>query len=733
MFRFIPKNWSELISVTSSLYLLQYPITLSIKFKKNYILFQEVTMKIYSYKNLIFLFIFIILLASTHSFAQQKIYFIESRRGNIQRANTDGSQLENVVVSRLDGPLHLTIDTVNDKVYWTETGRIMRMDMNGDNVEMLIDLRGVVFSPYLAGIVLDVNQSKMYWINKADDKIQRANLDGSDIEDLVTNLVDPLDLALDLSNQKMYWTGSGFSSGIIQRANIDGTNVEDLLETGFSPEGISLDVANSKMYWVDKISNNLQQANLDGSNVTEIVSDIENPVDVVINSNTMALYWLDVGRSGASGKIQRANIDGSNIQELATELDNPVGLALNPEDGSLLWTDDQYAAPAYIGRVNDDGSDEQVILTEIAGFRNLKIEQNQGKLYWMDFGSGSIMRSELDGTEITPLIETIGGTEFVFDSQNQKIYWAESNSIHRANYDGTNVEDLITSDVDDPKNLVLDIAGSKMYWLDGGYYSDKIRRANPDGTDIVDFITDVDEPTELRFNSVDQKIYWLESGTFPTSIRRVGIDGSGIEDVVTGESGINSFLIDHNSGILFWSYRDIKSFDLNGGSPETAIDVTNQNISEITIDNDMSKIYWNDDDNDGNAIWSANYDGSDPQMLISGLPVFNERPIVISGSATIDVEKDPEIKIAENFKLNNAYPNPFNPTTIISYQIGEPASVQLRVYNLNGQLIETLVDGHQESGAHRVQWNAEDVSSGVYLFRLTAGNYSQTMKGTLLR
>ena len=87
---------------------------------------------------------------------------------------------------------------------------------------------------------------------RGTDKIQRANLDGSNVEDLVTSgLRSPPSIALDIAGGKMYWTDVDGDN--IQRANLDGSNVEDLITSGLSsPWGIALDIAGGKMYWTHK-------------------------------------------------------------------------------------------------------------------------------------------------------------------------------------------------------------------------------------------------------------------------------------------------------------------------------------------------------------------------------------------------------------------------------------------------------------------------------------------------
>ncbi len=89
-------------------------------------------------------------------------------------------------------------------------------------------------------------------------------------------------------------------------------------------------------------------------------------------------------------------------------------------------------------------------------------------------------------------------------------------------------------------------------------------------------------------------------------------------------------------------------------------------------------------------------------------------------------------------KLEQNYPNPFNPTTTIRYSIKAPSRVSLRIYNVAGQLVRTLVKEHLKSNDYKVRWDGKDnagndVSTGVYFYRLTAGTFTQTKKMVLLR
>jgi hypothetical protein len=79
------------------------------------------------------------------------------------------------------------------------------------------------------------------------------------------------------------------------------------------------------------------------------------------------------------------------------------------------------------------------------------------------------------------------------------------------------------------------------------------------------------------------------------------------------------------------------------------------------------------------------------------------------------------------------YPNPFNPTTYIKYTIPRTSYVVLRIYDIMGQLITTLVNGLQLEGQYEVQWQAGDLPSGIYIYRLESGGFSETKKLLLLK
>ena len=86
-----------------------------------------------------------------------------------------------------------------------------------------------------------------------------------------------------------------------------------------------------------------------------------------------------------------------------------------------------------------------------------------------------------------------------------------------------------------------------------------------------------------------------------------------------------------------------------------------------------------------------------------------------------------------NFYLFQNYPNPFNPSTKIKYQLPQSGIVLLKIIDMLGREIKTLVEEYQNAGVHEISFNASDIASGVYFYKVASGNFSLVKKMVLLR
>lgn len=184
-----------------------------------------------------------------------------------------------------------------------------------------------------------------------------------------------------------------------------------------------------------------------------------------------------------------------------------------------------------------------------------------------------------------------------------------------------------------------------------------------------------------------------------------------------------------------WEIIDNQLKNEIGGAYEIEVDgntLYTITISGMWMSNDGART-WEKISADGLPI-STFYSGS-PLKVHNGFiyyaPYNNGIYKTQSEGTTTSILEDQSI--ANSFKLHQNYPNPFNPSTNINFSLPEAGFVSLKVYNILGQLVETLVDQRMVGGAHSISFDASRSSSGVYIYRLQAGNKVHTKKMLLIK
>lgn len=148
---------------------------------------------------------------------------------------------------------------------------------------------------------------------------------------------------------------------------------------------------------------------------------------------------------------------------------------------------------------------------------------------------------------------------------------------------------------------------------------------------------------------------------------------------------------------------------------------------EVTMDYNIST-------NNNDPVWlqiiiALTPDENDPGYGIGSYFIMDA--LNLTGNATsVEFVDD---KIPQSFLLNQNYPNPFNPSTIINFSLPEASFVTLKVYNIQGEEVATLIEQELLPGVFNVEWNAENNPSGVYFYSLTTQNKVQSRKMILLR
>ncbi len=227
-------------------------------------------------------------------------------------------------------------------------------------------------------------------------------------------------------------------------------------------------------------------------------------------------------------------------------------------------------------------------------------------------------------------------------------------------------------------------------------------------TATVDSIYTVTWMNERTTNMFNDKEHWpglVESGN-------MNVDpgyGSSILDVLTNNSGKNGV------GLFEW-FRQIRT-----GTAST--DVWGYQLTEVGSNADWVPTWPLPETQDlhysNTSILNATTDG---------LPMGD--PYWITGVTGINPDGE---TLPEKFTLYNAYPNPFNPSTTIKFDIAKKGTVSLKIYNVVGQLVKTLVDGELDAGQYKVALNMDNYSSGIYFYRLSQNNQTVTKKLVLMK
>ena len=619
------------------------------------------------------------------------------------------------VSSVAGSPEVLVVDPDSPPIYWTDWGvdKIQRANLDGSNVEDLVT--SGLTAPW--GIALDIAGGKMYWTDVFTDKIQRANLDGSNVEDLVTSgLIGPQDIALDIAGDKMYWPDWGTDK--IQRANLDGSNVEDLVTSGLrGPWGIALDIAGGKMYWTDVFTDKIQRANLDGSNVEDLVtSGLRSPQCIALDIVGGKMYWTDLG----TDKIQRANLDGSNVEDLITSgLSSPRGIALDIAGGKMYWThmDWNSATEEYtngkIQRANLNGTEVEDVITGLDKLADIAL----GILYLSTTNatmsvSPSPVTSPAIGEQLTLSLNIADGENVAGYQATVAFDTSALRYVSSANGDYLPAGAFFVPPVVDGPLVTLaatSLAGESNGDGTLATLTFEVIAVKASTVTLSKVVLSDSAGTGFRPHVENGQI--VESPKLTGDINEDGVVN--IQDLVIvagqfGQWGQNSADV-NKDGVV--NIQDLVLVAGAFGNTAAAPALRSQALAMLTA-NDVQG-------------WLAQARG------LALTDAQSQRGIIF-------LEQLLSALIPKETALLPNYPNPFNPETWIPYHLAKPAEVTLHIYAVNGTLVRTLALGHQAAGLYQnrsraAYWDGknefgEKVASGLYFYTLTAGDFSATRK-----
>jgi photosystem II stability/assembly factor-like uncharacterized protein len=288
-----------------------------------------------------------------------------------------------------------------------------------------------------------------------------------------------------------------------------------------------------------------------------------------------------------------------------------------------------------------------------------------------------------------------------------------------AKFDGANWDVYNTSNSDIPSNYVYSVVidGSGKKWI-----------GTADGL--------------AEFDGTDWRVYDTSNSGLPSNyVASIAIDGSGNKWIGTG---LNFFPPIFGEGLVLFDGTDWTVYNTSN------CELPSNHVFSIAIDGNGNK--WIGTRSDGGL---GKFDGTNWTVFNtynSGLPYNQVNSIVIDGRGnkwigtggglavynqggiiTSVQGKHIISPIPSQFELEQNYPNPFNPTTAIRYSTSKLSFVSIKVYDVLGKVITTLVNEEKPAGNYEVEFNASNLSSGVYFYRLQAGSYVEIKKMMLMK
>ena len=356
---------------------------------------------------------------------------------------------------------------------------------------------------------------------------------------------------------------------------------------------------------------------------------------------------------------------------------------------------------------------------------------------------------------------------------------------------GTAVE-LDWIEIYNPTASSIDITGYKIY-DSGGFNGTKPKKLFPGGSvipanGVLVIITDDTDPSGFGLSSSGEKV-WFEdaSGTLLDSVDLIAItdtatsygrmpDGSAnwqilnprtrgtlnnpaVVTVVINELFSRGTAVELDwieiynpatSSIDITGYKIYDSGGFNGTKPKKlfpggSVIPANGFLVIITDDTDPSGFGLS---SSGEKVWFENASGTvidsvdlvavtDTSASYGRLPDGSANWQILvprtRGFSNVVTDVENEFNSISEYRLNQNYPNPFNPTTTISFTIPATSNVSLKVFNILGKEVATIVNETKSAGNYSINFNASGLSSGVYFYQLTTDNFTSTKKFTLMK
>jgi streptogramin lyase len=487
---------------------------------------------------------------------------------------------------------------------------------------------------------------------------------------------------------------------------------------------------------------NTSNSGISGNNINTIVIDESGRKWIGTFGSSLSIYdgimpggnWtiLTPSNSGLPGiYVTSLTIDANNIKWI------------NTWDGGHARYDEKAQTWAEFDTTNSDLPHQNVTSVDIDAPGNKWIGSWGGGATKFDGISSFTTHNTSNSSIPHNAVRSLS----IDDNQN---IWVGTMGGGTAKFNGTNWETFNTSNSDLPGDSVhcLWVKGGDDRWF--GTLSGGLAKFNGTSWTVYNTSNSGLPNNSVRSIAIDEsgniwigtyggglakfdggtnwEVYNLSNSQLPDNrVKTIAIDESGNKWIGTETGGVAVFKKDGITPVELTSFSAI-------------VVVNNVELSwiiETELNNLGFELFRN-----GNKIAFIEGKGTTTEKqeyfykdknLKPGIYNYRLEQIDFDGKRTISLEVTVLLTLPEIFSLEQNYPNPFNPSTTISWQVPVGSHQTLKVYDLLGREVATLVDEYKPAGSYEIQFDSSNLSSGVYIYRLTAGNFSSTNKMTLLK
>jgi Secretion system C-terminal sorting domain len=455
-----------------------------------------------------------------------------------------------------------------------------------------------------------------------------------------------------------------------------------------------------------------------------------------------ALYWLDASYNAPL--IGKATTSGTNVSTIALAASSlPEGICFLPTSKKIIWSELCYSG-ARLHRADTSVTTDSLALSNGSVIRGVAFDKDSNWVYYATsnlLASPEIDRIRPDGsgkqTMLTLNTSTGNPRALAIDPVTRKLYWTEftQGAIMRMDLAVGATAQTIVSGLNGPVGLAVYHVGGWLYWAEAN--ANTISRSDLNGGSVTPIVSGLSTPNYLALDTVNSIVYWTEIST--PSIRKSSFNGSGVQTI--------PITVSHPTGLLVLSQQELLPVELTSFtvtiSRESAIltwaTATESNNYSFEIERRAFKISnWVKVGfvaGNGTSSKEHSYSYTDKNVS-SGTYAYRLKQIDNNGTFKYSSEAEVTINVPTCYALGQNYPNPFNPTTTISYDIpavGSQHVMTMKVYDIVGREVAILVNETKEAGSYKVTFKASKLASGVYFYRLQAGNYSSVKKLVLMK